>query len=168
MKRRMGIAPRLQHGAAMGAVCGTMHQTAERANRVALNAQEKTDAKSSSSKRSSRNDNSSHPSRACRVRGHARHYSRRVGRHRHAVGTMSATFKWLKTQGRFSSGETCYLGAMKVGGYHWDGLSPRGSDAVYKPTCMFHSNLPNRITSEDARQTVERVVIAWLSKAGVL
>ena len=72
--------------------------------------------------------------------------------------------QWRKNTGRFSSGESAFLGKWRVGGYSYSVTARKGDPNVWDPHCRLpwvNRDYPAVATEEEARNRVERLVRHW-------
>ena len=77
---------------------------------------------------------------------------------------------WKISKAKYISGEDLFLGRIRVGSAHYDGMTPKGSDEKYRAGCILPGMLSmteHFKTIEEAKSCVEAYVAKWLEHAGL-
>ena len=72
--------------------------------------------------------------------------------------------QWRTNTGRYSSGESAFLGKWKIGGYSYSVMARKDDPNVWDPYCRLPGgdrNYPAVATEEDARNEVARLIHHW-------
>ena len=90
------------------------------------------------------------------------------------VNNMNAdrlNFKWKGNKGQFQTGESLYLGKIRVGAYNWNSSRSRSNPRDATLTYSGSSILPQLDrtvygqTPEEIKGKIERQVIVWFKEA---
>ncbi len=82
---------------------------------------------------------------------------------------MKINIIWKISKAQYSSGEDAFLGSIKVGSIHWNGID-RDPNLRYVATCLLPGIKPQlgKLPTEQlAKNAVEMAINAWIEKSEI-